>query len=56
MTSHSDVSTTEASSPVTAINGPEISSVPSIMTAGGTIYGYFASIELDSRSVIAYYG
>ena len=24
--------------------------------AGGTIYGYFASIELDSGSVIAYYG
>ena len=24
--------------------------------SGGTIYGYFASIELDSGSVIAYYG
>ena len=24
--------------------------------AAGTIYGYFASIELDSGSVIAYYG
>ena len=23
---------------------------------GATIYGYFASIELDSGSVIAYYG
>jgi len=26
------------------------------LPAAGTIYGYFASIELDSGSVIAYYG
>ena len=64
--------TDEISGPFVAVTGLEASvvdtsecdvswlsgTVPATfkIPAGGTIYGYFASIELDSGSVIAYYG